>query len=85
MELTTEEIALINDHRRHKAEAIARDKQTLHLLQTAASFLQWLQDNGRGPSFTTFLDEYGYQGDSGRWSPGDFYRRIIDLIDLAEK
>lgn len=85
MELTADEIRLIEDYRRQNAEQKANQRAMLHLLKTTADYLEWLQKNSRGSSFSTFMNEYEYQGIFCGWSPNVFYKRIIDLIQVADQ
>ncbi|WP_182212395.1 hypothetical protein [Stenotrophomonas acidaminiphila] len=42
--------------------AAARERRNQHEpLQVAARYADWLKANGRGTSFSTFVNEFGYQ------------------------
>ena len=42
--------------------ATARERRNQHEpLQVAARYADWLEANGRGTSFSTFVNEFGYQ------------------------
>lgn len=59
--LTEDERALIL-RRREKAEAEALALLAkLQVIETAAKYEAWLQSNKRGSSFSTFVNEFGYQ------------------------
>ena len=59
--MTDEEIKIIHKHREEKAAVAQRLWEKLKILELAMKFEKWLQDNGRGPSFSTFVNEFGYE------------------------
>ena len=62
MQLDDDEIALIERHRTEKRKRVERDSFALVALKIAAGYEEWLQREGLGDSFSTFVNEYGYQG-----------------------
>jgi len=88
MDLTAEEIALVEEYRKEKAKEEERRRRTSHRLQIAKDYIEWLYANGRGTTFSTFVDEFGYgrDGEVEHYeSPGGLYERVLELIRLAEK
>jgi hypothetical protein len=63
MKLDDDEIALIERHRAEKRKRIERENFALNALKIAAGYEEWLQREGVGDSFSTFVNEYGYQGE----------------------
>lgn len=61
-DLTQEEINLILGHREKQKERARERKNRIHLLDIAKKYEEWLQDNNRGSSFSTFMDEFGFSG-----------------------
>lgn len=66
VEITEEEKALIEEHRTKK-EAQKRQKDMQYeILQTAYEYEKWLRQNGAGSSFSTFCDDFQYDGGVNR-------------------
>lgn len=82
IELTPEETEVILRMRRLKAEKLARATYKLHILKTAWEFETWLEENGVGESFSTFIDEFGYQP-QGKESVSALYQDVIKLCAEA--
>lgn len=63
--LSKEEMQLIREHRlKNQAKQNKRD-QDLHILMTAYHYNKWLLDNGAGSTYSTFCDDFKYQGMEG--------------------
>lgn len=62
MKLDEDEIALIERHRAEKKKRKDRDNFALLALKVAAGYEEWLQREQEGDSFSTFVNQYGYQG-----------------------
>jgi long-subunit acyl-CoA synthetase (AMP-forming) len=60
-EITESEKKLILQMRRDEANRKTIQRQRLFALEIAAKYEAWLQENNRGSSFSTFVDEFGYQ------------------------
>lgn len=63
-DLTEEEIAMIKDSRKKKERDAAILSLSLEILRVAHEFNVWLVENGAGATFSTFCDDYGYQGEN---------------------
>lgn len=59
-ELSTQEKELIRQHRAEEARKAQTVAFRLKAIRVAAEYEQWLQDNGRGDSYSTFANEFGY-------------------------
>lgn len=70
--LTPEEEALILNRREKSARVSKEAAQRLRVLKIAGNYESWLQANGRGSSFSTFVEEFGFD------EPGaaEFFRRV---------
>jgi hypothetical protein len=68
IELSEAEGEMILENRKKQEEFLRRKTSALHLLKTAYDYETWLQAHGRESSFTTFLDEFGYDGIEGKTS-----------------
>jgi hypothetical protein len=79
MDLTEEERQMIlanrGEKQRRKAELLYRRD----LLVTAARYEAWLQDNGRGSSFSTFVSEFGYDKEDASVT----YNRVQEILEAA--
>lgn len=62
MNLSNEEIKLINEHRASKANKKHLEKAKRRVLQAAFRYGLWLARHGRGSSYSTFKEEFGYEG-----------------------
>lgn len=61
--VSPEEHAAIMEMRR-KSDAIKEHSRlSMEILTTAHRYEQWLRDNGAGSSYSTFCNEFGYQGE----------------------
>lgn len=70
--LTPEEKALILNNREKANRASKKAEMKLRVLKIAGNYESWLQANGRGSSFSTFVEEFGFD------EPGaaEFFRRV---------
>lgn len=62
MELTESERLVILERRRAQKKAEEDREKRPHLLETAFKYEKWLQENQAGSTFSTFCDEFGYDG-----------------------
>lgn len=79
--LTTAELRLVAQSR---ADAEARVNGTgyrIHLLDVAHRWAEWLAEHNRGPSFSTFVNEFGY--DAG--APAETYRDVDALLGWLDQ
>lgn len=69
--------------REEKEAAAYRDMLALKVLRTAYKFESWMQDTGAGASYSTFCDDFGYEGVEGESRPA-VYKRVLEIIRLAK-
>ena len=81
MDLTDEEVKIIEQFRQSKKSQPDHQKRTLHLLQRAASFERWMQETGAGATYSAFCDDYGYQGEDRPV----LYEQVLQVIAKARK
>ena len=62
VELTAEEVSMVKRHREKIAMEKASNELLIRVLVATADYEKWLQENSAGSSYTTFLDDFGYQG-----------------------
>lgn len=60
-ELTPEEQSLIEREREKQKAKLAGKKLQIHILNTAVSYLGWLSDMKSGLTFSSFINEFGYE------------------------
>lgn len=60
-EFTDEEKALILRNRQIAANRKTIERQRIFALETAVKYETWLQENKCSSTFSTFVDEFGYQ------------------------
>lgn len=82
-QLSADEIAMIQSHREKKLLQERALTAQLHLIRSAADYLEWLTDNGRGSTFSTFWGEFRY-GDKALetydLTGNDQYKMVGDII-----
>lgn len=82
--LDEEEIEIIQKHRAQKEAERKRMDSILKLLRVAYEYEQWLKENGRDTSFSTFVDEFGFQNEGGLISNLSwFYDRVNEMRQKA--
>lgn len=74
-ELSPAEQELIRKHRKELARRQQISDFRLKSIRVAGEYEKWLQDNGRGDSYSTFGEEFGYQ-DSDRQVMHEHVNRI---------
>jgi hypothetical protein len=76
-QLTTEEITLIRARRADQARIAKACEFRLTALETAARYGRWLHDEGRGTSFSAFVNEFGYESPDCQ----AMYAAVVALLD----
>lgn len=69
-ELNEREKSIIETHRKHMQKERQRSLRILELLKVAYEYEKWLQDNGAGSSFSTFCDDFGFEGKDRKYTFG---------------
>jgi len=80
VEVTEEEYAALTAMREERADRIRQ--QALHLMGVAARYQQWLIENGAGSTYSTFCDDFGYQGQPNEDRPR-LYDAVMALINTS--
>ena len=80
IEVTPEELQLLEQAREHKKQLLERRAYALELLSVAANYAAWLVENNTGSSYSTFRNEFGYQGRAH--DVGSFYKDVMNAIDI---
>lgn len=73
--LTPEEISVVLEHRERQKNQAQKRKNRLTLIGIAKNYEEWLQDNNRGSSFSTFTDEFGFDGSKAT----DVFRLVDEI------
>lgn len=79
LELTELELEMIRRHRAAQAVDAARRTARRVTLDVASRYEAWLQSNDRGSSYTTFVDEFGYDEKDA----GEMFRKVETVILAA--
>lgn len=66
MNLTADEIALIQKRRDEQAQRDADRAFKRKAIAVAAAFEKWSDETGEGLTFSTFIDTFGYQDGDGK-------------------
>ena len=77
--LSEEEKQVILQMREYKKEKERKSNYQLHILKTAYEYDAWLKSNGMGDSFSTFCDEFSYDGENRP----QVHRAISDIREIA--
>lgn len=64
--LKDDEWALIRKLRAEKAAAEKAEEFRMSTAETAAQFFRYLDQAGMGPSFSEFVNGFGYEGEDGK-------------------
>ena len=80
--LTQAEEAQILQQRKKEAEKASKRAATQLLLQNAAAYDTWLHDNGRGSSFSTFVNEFCQGRPCDREIPEGMVNTVFGRIEL---
>lgn len=64
--LTDDEWALVKKLRAEKAAAEKAEEFRMFTAETAAQFFRYLDQAGMGPSFSEFVNGFGYEGEDGK-------------------
>ncbi len=82
MELTEHEAVIIEEHRNEALEKIRLQRLRLKILQVAAEFEAWMQENGAGATYSTFCDDFHYPAVEGE-DRSYIYESALVVIELA--
>jgi len=66
MELTPEELSLIQKQRDAKAQQAAARAFQRKAIATAHAFAEWSEQSGEGLTFSTFINTFGCQAEDGK-------------------
>lgn len=83
IEITEQEEQLILQLRRAEQEETRRRNSALKVLKTAYEFEAWMQQEGAGPTYSTFCEDFGYEAIEGEHRPS-IYERVLEVIKLAK-
>lgn len=70
--LSADEWELIKERRTEKAAALKEEEFRMSVAETAAQFFRYLDQAGMGPSFSEFVNGFGYEEKDGK--------RVYDLV-----
>lgn len=82
MELTESEAKVITDIRRVESERKRKVTLSIHLLSTAAQYAKFMRDEGYGDTYSTFCDNFGYEGEN-ELSRSTVHKLVMEIIGLA--
>ena len=77
--LSAEEGKIIFAFRQKKAAEAAERARIVERLRTAYEYKKWLFENGAGSTFSTFCDDFGYEGEDH----STMFKNVTDLMQLA--
>jgi hypothetical protein len=84
MELTYEEKRIVMEYRAVKERAEKHERDTLHLLDVASRFKQWMTEKGAGATYSTFCNDFEYEAREGEDRP-KLYENALEIISTARE
>lgn len=84
MELTESEAQVITDIRRVESEKRRKMDLSIHLLSTAVHCAVFMRDEGYGDTYSTFCDNFGYEGEEKISRPA-IHKLVMEIIENARK
>ncbi len=84
MELTESEAKVITDIRRVESEKKRKVDLSIHLLSTAAQYAKFMRDEGYGDTYSTFCDNFGYEGEKEISRPA-IHKSVMEIIREARE
>ena len=82
MDLTPEEVAIIEARRAEKAAVAAHKQRVLELLKASAEFYAWMQETGGGVTFSMFCNDFGYDAAEGI-DRSVLFKQVEKLLEFA--
>jgi hypothetical protein len=79
--LSKDELEIIQKRRDEKAKAEFKIKYRIKALETARNYDVWLRENGRGSSYSTFVNEFGYEDDDSSF----MYKVVKEILETADQ
>lgn len=77
--LSPDEVKLLEAHRKRKETQGQSSAHQIHALKVAARYSIWLDKEGRGTSFSTFVDEFGYESSDCK----QVYEKVLKIREAA--
>lgn len=78
-ELTDDELNLVLKHRENRKAEQGREQRKNLVIAMVYRYNEWLRDNGAGSSYSTFCDEFGFNGENRQ----SMYNAIIKIMEIA--
>jgi hypothetical protein len=79
--LSEEELKIIRKHRDQKAQDELRRSKKSQALALASEYERFLGINGRGTSFSIFVNEFGYEAKDASF----MYGVVMDIFKAADQ
>jgi hypothetical protein len=83
MELTEREKNIILDLRKKEQEKINKQLKAVSLIRTAMHYLEFMQDQGFGNTYSTFCDDFGYEVTTEGEVRNFTWLSVTKIINLA--
>ncbi|MCL7420845.1 MAG: hypothetical protein M8364_08085 [Methylobacter sp.] len=78
--LSDEELKIIQKHREAQAKKHRRYENRIKALEIALEYDIWLRDHGRRSSFSTFVNEFGYEEEDSSFMYG-VVEEVLEAVD----
>lgn len=78
-ELSPDELAVVEKYRAQRDKERKHKELSREILKVAYEYLMWLQANGVWTSYSTFCNEFGYEGEYRR----HIYETVTSLVGIA--
>ncbi|MDI1278029.1 hypothetical protein [Methylobacter sp.] len=79
--LSDEELEIIQKHRDKKEKVSLRFNNRIKALETARAYDIWLRENGMLSSFSTFMNDFGYEEEDASF----MYKVVKEILAAADQ
>jgi len=82
--LTGPEVEMINEYRRVNTKKALKEKLVNQCLEIANEYKEWMRENNKVPTYSSFVSEFKYDDEIGR-TPEQVYGIVKRIIDRTEE
>lgn len=79
--LADDELKIIQEHRAKKAKIEHQFKMQTKALNIAVDYITWLKTHKRITTFSTFVDEFGYEEEDCSF----MYKVVINILEVSDQ
>lgn len=79
--LTNDELKIIQEYRAKKEKIECQFKMQTKALNTAIDYIAWLKAHNRVTTFSTFVDEFGYEEEDCSF----MYKVVVKVLEASDQ